>query len=40
MHVAALPRRFGQHLADRRFQPLVVVGDDELDAGETAGFQP
>jgi hypothetical protein len=36
MHVAALPSRLGERFADRRLQPLTIVGDDELDAGEAA----
>jgi hypothetical protein len=35
-HVTALVGRFRQHLADRRLQPGVIVGDDELDAMQTA----
>jgi hypothetical protein len=34
MHVTALVSRFRQHLADRRLQPGVIVGDHELDTGE------
>src|SRR6516164_9749565 len=40
MHVAALPGRLGKHFTDRRLQPLMIVGDDELDTAEAAGFQP
>jgi hypothetical protein len=37
MHIAALPRRLRQHLANRHLQPrMVVVGDAKLDAGQTA----
>jgi hypothetical protein len=31
MHIAALPYRTGQDLADRPFEALVVVGNHELD---------
>lgn len=36
MHVAALPGRFLDHLADRRDQAGMVVGDDQLDAPQAA----
>ena len=32
MHVAALPGRLREHFTDRRLQPLMIVGDDKLDA--------
>src|SRR5260221_2804665 len=40
VHVAALPDRLGQHLANRRLEPLMVVRDDELDPEETAPLEP
>ena len=40
VHVAALPDRLGQQLRHSPLQPGVVVGDDELDAVEAAGFEP
>lgn len=39
VHVAALEPRLRHHLAHRRAQAGVVVGDDELDAVETAVAQ-
>jgi hypothetical protein len=39
MHVAALPDGLGQHLADRRLEPLMVVRHHELDAAETARLE-
>jgi hypothetical protein len=39
MHIAALIGRFRQSLAQRRPQPGVVVGDDELDAVQTARLE-
>lgn len=39
MHVAALPGRFRDDLADRRDQAGMVVGDDQLDALEAARLQ-
>lgn len=36
MHVTALIGGLWQDLADRRPQPGMVVGDDELDTGEPA----
>src|SRR6516165_4936286 len=40
MHVAALPGGLREHFTNRRLQPLMMVGDDKLDAGETARLQP
>jgi nitrate reductase alpha subunit len=40
VHIAALPGRFRQDFADRLLEARMVVADDELDAGETAHFQP
>ena len=40
VHVAALPGRRGQDLADRPLQPLVVVRDHELHPVEPALLQP
>jgi hypothetical protein len=39
VHIAALPGRFRQDLADRLLETRVVVADDELDAGEPARFE-
>src|SRR5579884_449342 len=39
MHGAALPGGLRENLADRRLQTLVIVGDDELDAGEPTRLQ-
>jgi hypothetical protein len=39
MHVAALPDRLRKHLADRRLEPRMVIGDDEFDAEQTALLQ-
>src|SRR5262249_11020880 len=36
----ALISRLCQNLAQRRPQPGVIVGDDELDAVQTAGLEP
>ncbi len=36
MHVTALIGGFGEDLADRRPEARMVVGDDELDAGQPA----
>src|ERR1700720_915169 len=38
MHAAALPGA-AEHPADRRFQPLMGVGDDQLDASQPASRQ-
>jgi hypothetical protein len=38
VHGAALPRR-AQHLGDRVLQPLMGVGDDQLQPDQTAGDQ-
>jgi hypothetical protein len=35
VHTTALPGGV-QHLGDRRFQPLVRIGDHELDAAQAA----
>ena len=40
MHVAALVSRLRQHLADRRPESGVVVGDHELDAIQTPRAGP
>ncbi len=37
--VTALPCGFRDHLADRRDEPGVIVGDDQYDALETARLQ-
>ena len=39
MHVAALVGRLRQRLAQCRSEPGVIVGDDELDAVQTARLQ-
>jgi hypothetical protein len=39
MHVAALKGGFGKDLADGGARAGVIVGDDELDAVETAPAQ-
>jgi hypothetical protein len=39
MHTAALPGS-DKHLADRRFEPFMSVGDDQLDAAQPAPRQP
>jgi hypothetical protein len=39
MHVAALPGRAGEHLADRQLQAGMVVGNDKLDAKQAALLQ-
>ena len=38
MHAAALPAG-AKHPADRRFEPLMGVGDDQLDATQPASRQ-
>ena len=40
MHVAALVGRFRQNLAQGRSEPGVIVGDDKLDAVQTARLEP
>jgi hypothetical protein len=40
MHIAALGGCLRQSLAQRRSQPGVIIGDDELDAMQPACFQP
>jgi hypothetical protein len=39
VHPAALPGRAEQHRGDRGFQPGVGIGDDQLGAGQAAGFE-
>ena len=40
MHVAALIGRLRQNLAQRRWQPGVIVGDDKLDTVQAARLEP
>jgi len=40
MHVTALVGRLRQNLAQCRSEPGVIVGDDKLDAVQTARLEP
>jgi hypothetical protein len=40
MHIAALIGCLRQRLAQRRSEPGVIVGDDKLDAMQTACLKP
>jgi hypothetical protein len=40
VHIATLPRRIGEHFPNSRFQPRVIVTDDELDPVQAALAQP
>jgi len=39
VHIAALPSRAGQDLADRLLEPLVIVRDSKLDAEQATLFE-